>query len=65
MSPAVFTERELADVVDDLLTDFPGADRKIVDDAVHEAASQSPEGTLNRIEQAARMRLHLSHQGDH
>jgi hypothetical protein len=59
------TERELGDVVDDLMTDFPGTDREVLDRAVHEVASQSPKNTANQVEQAARMRLHLKHQGDH
>jgi len=59
------TERELGAVIDDLMTDFPGTDRDMLDKAVHRAASKSPDDTANRVEQAVRMRLHLRHQGDH
>lgn len=59
------TERELGAVIDGLMTDFPGADRDSLDQAVHQAASKSPGDTANRIEQSIRMRMHLRHQGDH
>ncbi|MBT0770784.1 hypothetical protein KIH74_17710 [Kineosporia sp. J2-2] len=59
------TEQELGDVIDDLHTDFPGLDRNLLDQVVHRCADCAPDGTANQVEQAARMQLHLRHQGDH
>jgi hypothetical protein len=59
------TERELGDVIDDLLTDFPDADRDVLDRVVHACAARAPGGTPGQVEKAARMKLHLRHQGDH
>ncbi|GAB3264471.1 hypothetical protein [Kineosporia babensis] len=59
------TEQELDDVIAELLIDFPQAQRSTLDEAVHSEARQAPGDSANQIEQAVRMRLHLSRQGDH
>ncbi len=59
------TERELDDVVAELLIDFPGTDRAVLDEAVHTEAAQCPGESAGQVEQAVRMRLQLRRQGDH